>query len=147
MQNYKLLLQKKYSRTPIIRTPIIRNAYYPNTTLTKVFEVCNHFSHCNMSSMKKKGNVLTIETKLEIIKQLEKGVSGDTNHEVLTDEEECDESDIKGPTHAEAFDAFETAMAWCEQNECLSTQLLFLKKMRDLAANKRVTNLKQKKNE
>jgi len=24
-----------YSRTPIIRTPIIRNAYYPNTTLTK----------------------------------------------------------------------------------------------------------------
>ena len=28
-----------------------------------------------------------------------------------------------------------------------STQLLFLKKMRDLAANKRVTNLKQKKNE
>ena len=41
-----------------------------------VFEVCNHFSHCNMSSMKRKRNVLTIESKLEIIKQLEKGVSG-----------------------------------------------------------------------
>ena len=24
-----------YSRTPVIRTPIIRNAYYPNATLTK----------------------------------------------------------------------------------------------------------------
>ena len=72
-------------------------------------------------------------------------VLAETN-EVLTDEEECDESEIKGPTHSEAFDAFETAMAWCEQqNECCSTQLLFLKKMKDLAATKRVTNLKQKK--
>ena len=70
-------------------------------------------------------------------------VLAETNDEVLTDEEECDESQIKGPTHAEAF---ETAIAWCEQqNECCSTQLLFLKKMRDLAATKRVTNLKQKK--
>ena len=75
-------------------------------------------------------------------------VLAETNDEVLTDEEECDESEIKGPTHSEAFDAFETAMAWCEQqNECCSTQLLFLKKMKDLAATKRVTNLKQKKNE
>ena len=73
-------------------------------------------------------------------------VLAETNDEVLTDEEECDESEIKGPTHSEAFDAFETAMAWCEQqNECCSTQLLFLKKMKDLAATKRVTNLKQKK--
>ena len=61
-----------------------------------------------------------------------------------------DESDIyqtsKDPTHTEAFDAFETAMAWCKkQNECCSTQPLFLKRMRDLAATKRVTNLKQKK--
>ena len=59
-------------------------------------------------------------------------VLAETNDEVLTDEEECDESDIKSPTYAEAFDAFETAMAWCEQQkECCSTQLLFLKKMRD----------------
>ena len=28
----------KYSRTPIIRTPIIQNAYYPNTTSKKKLE-------------------------------------------------------------------------------------------------------------
>ena len=73
-------------------------------------------------------------------------VLAETNNEVLTDEEVCDESNIKDPTHAEAFDAFETDVAWCEQqNECCSTQLLFLKKMRNLAATKKVTNLKQKK--
>ena len=56
----------------------------------------------------------------------------ETNHENLTDEEECDESDIKGPTNAEAFNALETAMARCEQqSECCSTQLLLLEKMRD----------------
>ena len=72
-------------------------------------------------------------------------VLAETNDEVLTNEEKCDESEIKGSTHAEAFDAFKTAMEWCEQqNKCCSTQLLFLKKMRDLAATKRVTNLKQK---
>ena len=111
-----------------------------------------------MSSMKKKGNVLTIETKLEIIKQLEKGVSG-SSLAVRYNIGKATVSDIKKQKeailqhaakldswNAEAFDAFETAMAWCEQqNECCSTQLLFLKKMRDLAANKRVTNLKQKK--
>ena len=41
-----------------------------------LFEVCNQFSHSNMSSMKRKRNVLTIETKLEIINQLQKGISG-----------------------------------------------------------------------
>ena len=29
------ILEFRYSRTTTIRTPIIRNAYYPNTTLTK----------------------------------------------------------------------------------------------------------------
>ena len=33
---FKKRLKAYYSRTPIIRTPIIRNAYYPNTTSTKV---------------------------------------------------------------------------------------------------------------
>ena len=40
------------------------------------FEVCYQFSYCSMSSTKRKRNVLTIETKLEVINQLEKGVSG-----------------------------------------------------------------------
>ena len=72
-------------------------------------------------------------------------VIAETNDEIVTDEEECDEIDNKGPKHSKAFDAFETAMAWCErQSKCCSTQLLLLKKLRDLAATKRVTNLKQK---
>ena len=41
---------------------------------------------------------------------------------------------------------FETAITWCErQSECCSAQLLLLKRMGDLAATERVTNLKQKK--
>ena len=73
-------------------------------------------------------------------------VLAETNDEVLTDEEECDESEIKGPTHSEAFDAFETAMAWCEQqNECCSTQLLFLKKNERLGSNQKSDKLKTKK--
>ena len=64
-------------------------------------------------------------------------VIAETNDQIVTDEEKCDEIDNKGPTHSEAFDTFETAMAWCErQSECCSTQLLLLKRMRDLAAKK-----------
>ena len=71
-------------------------------------------------------------------------VIAETNDEVVADEEECDEIDNKGPIRSEAFDAYETAMAWWErQSGCCSAQLL-LKRMRDLAATKRVANLKQK---
>ena len=82
--------------------------------------------------------------------EIVESVFAETNDKVLTNEEECDETEIhhasKDSTHTEAFDAFETAMAWCEkQNEC-SSQQLFLKRMRDLAATRRLTNLKPKKN-
>ncbi|PRD35854.1 UNVERIFIED_CONTAM: hypothetical protein NCL1_10306 [Trichonephila clavipes] len=41
----------------------------------------------------------------------------------------------KGPSNADAFSALETAMEWYEQQSvCCLTQLLLLKRIRDLAA-------------
>ncbi|PSN51225.1 hypothetical protein C0J52_10562 [Blattella germanica] len=52
----------------------------------------------------------------------------------------------KGPSNEEAFHCLETAMKWVEQQEeCDDVQLLCLKRLRDLAAKKRVLSLKQKK--
>ncbi|XP_050065139.1 jerky protein homolog-like [Aphis gossypii] len=58
-----------------------------------------------------------------------------------SDDSSSDESmgTPKGPTSAEAFAAFETGLEWFEkQAECCPTQLLLLKRLRDLAAEKRV---------
>ncbi|GFW07472.1 uncharacterized protein TNCV_3916051 [Trichonephila clavipes] len=44
----------------------------------------------------------------------------------------------KSPSNADVFSALETAMEWFEkQSECCPTQLLLLKRIRDLAAKKR----------
>jgi len=56
------------------------------------------------------------------------------------DDSDSDESvdATKAPSHAEAFSAFETGLEWFErQAECCPTQLLLLKRLRDLAAQKR----------
>ena len=51
--------------------------------------------------------------------------------EIETDEDEDDCDKNKGPSHAEAFVALETAMMWYErQHECCSTQLLLLKRLK-----------------
>lgn len=51
-----------------------------------------------------------------------------------------------GPTHAEAFLALETAMAWCErQSECNIIDVLQIKRMRDIAAKKRLSSMIQKR--
>ncbi|CAI6370921.1 unnamed protein product [Macrosiphum euphorbiae] len=58
-----------------------------------------------------------------------------------SDDSSSDESmsTPKGPTSAEAFAAFETGLEWFEkQAECCTAQLLLLKRLRDLAAEKRV---------
>lgn len=64
------------------------------------------------------------------------------------DEEEdydIDLNDEKCPSHNEAFQCQETAMLWLEQQEeCDGVQLLSLKRLRDLAAKKRVAGQKQK---
>jgi len=52
----------------------------------------------------------------------------------------------KGPTSAEAFVAFETGLKWFEkQAKCCPTQLLIFKRLRDLAAEKRVAAHRQTK--
>ncbi|GFV53833.1 cathepsin K [Trichonephila clavipes] len=54
------------------------------------------------------------------------------------DEENNNNESSKGPSNVVAFSAIETAMEWYEQlSECCPTQLLLLKRIRDLAANKR----------
>lgn len=54
------------------------------------------------------------------------------------------EEDDSGPSHAEAFQALDLAFRWLErQEESESTQLLQLKRIRDLAAMKRKSTLKQ----
>ncbi|GFU11123.1 uncharacterized protein TNCV_2936551 [Trichonephila clavipes] len=56
-----------------------------------------------------------------------------------TDEDE-DNNNVssKGPSNAGTFSTLETAMEWYEQqSECCSTQLLLLKRIRDIAAKKR----------
>ncbi|GFV24731.1 uncharacterized protein TNCV_881991 [Trichonephila clavipes] len=56
-----------------------------------------------------------------------------------TDEDEDNNNDesSKGPSNADAFSALDTAMKWYEQqSECCPTQLLLLKRVRDLAAKK-----------
>ncbi|PSN48413.1 hypothetical protein C0J52_12094, partial [Blattella germanica] len=75
----------------------------------------------------------------------------DPGHQVLTDDEIiasviddqdlCDEDCAeKGPSSEEAFHCLETAMKWVEQQEeCDAVQLLCLKRLRDLAAKKRVS--------
>ena len=60
------------------------------------------------------------------------------------EEDDCEESDI--PSAIEVKDMLDKCLVWYErQEESTSTSLLLLKLIRDLAANKRYTNLKQLK--
>ncbi|GFU21933.1 uncharacterized protein TNCV_3284011 [Trichonephila clavipes] len=56
-----------------------------------------------------------------------------------TDEDEDNNNESnKGPSNADAFSALETAMEWYEQPpECCPTQLLLLKRIKNLATKKR----------
>ncbi|GFX28187.1 uncharacterized protein TNCV_15261 [Trichonephila clavipes] len=61
-------------------------------------------------------------------------------------EENSSNESSKGPSHADAFSALETAIKWYEQpSECCPTQLLPLKRFRDLAAKKRRCTILQRK--
>ncbi|GFX03544.1 uncharacterized protein TNCV_4751291 [Trichonephila clavipes] len=64
-----------------------------------------------------------------------------------TDEDEDNNNESsKGPSNAGAFSALETVMEWHEQqSECCPTQLLLLKRFRDLAAKKRRCTIVQRK--
>ncbi|GFU21932.1 uncharacterized protein TNCV_3284001 [Trichonephila clavipes] len=65
-----------------------------------------------------------------------------------TDEDEDNDSDesSKGPSNAGVFSVSETAMEWYEQqSECCPTQLLLLKRIRDLTAKKRRCTIVKRK--
>ncbi|GFV41205.1 uncharacterized protein TNCV_2979591 [Trichonephila clavipes] len=52
----------------------------------------------------------------------------------------------KGPSNTGAFSALETAMEWYkQQSKCYPTQLLLLKRIRDLAAKRQRSTLVQRK--
>ncbi|GFS52169.1 uncharacterized protein TNCV_1105491 [Trichonephila clavipes] len=64
----------------------------------------------------------------------------------VTDEHEDNNESSKGPSNADALFALETAVEWYEQqSECCPTQLLLLKRIRDLAAKKRKCTMVQRK--
>jgi hypothetical protein len=68
--------------------------------------------------------------------QLEEAASNDNITSVPT----------KIPTHSEALNAFETAIKWLEcQKESDHMNLMYLRKLRDLAAKKRANNIVQLK--
>ncbi|GFW62967.1 protein GVQW3 [Trichonephila clavipes] len=63
-----------------------------------------------------------------------------------TDEDEDNNESSNSPSNADAFSALETAMEWYEQqSECCPTQLLLLKRIRDLAVKKRRCTMVQRK--
>ncbi|GFX73565.1 uncharacterized protein TNCV_2342701 [Trichonephila clavipes] len=64
-----------------------------------------------------------------------------------TDEDEDNNNESsKGPSKDDAFSALEAAMEWYkQQSECCSTQLLLLKRIRDLSAKKRRCTIGQRK--
>ncbi|XP_028147821.1 jerky protein homolog-like [Diabrotica virgifera virgifera] len=90
--------------------------------------------------------------------------SNDSGFQILTDQEiadmlnedetetmesdsddNSDKTEETGPTHSEAFVAAEALMSWLEkQNESSPTQLILLKRIKDLAAKKRTTTAVQK---
>uniref|UniRef100_S4P896 Uncharacterized protein n=1 Tax=Pararge aegeria TaxID=116150 RepID=S4P896_9NEOP len=98
-----------YSRTPIIRTPTIRIADYPNH----------------------KKNEIVVSVREDVEVEVEEELSADVEVDA-------------GPSASEAFAGLETALKWMErQPECDHLQLLTVKRMRDLAARKRLKTAKQ----
>ncbi|GFV97062.1 uncharacterized protein TNCV_3526481 [Trichonephila clavipes] len=69
------------------------------------------------------------------------------DNETDEDEDNNNNESSKGPSNADAFSALETAMEWYEQQSesCWPTQLLLLKRIRDLQAKKRRCTIVQRK--
>ncbi|GFU51902.1 uncharacterized protein TNCV_3734081 [Trichonephila clavipes] len=72
--------------------------------------------------------------------------SNPVDDELDEDEDNNNNESSKGPSNADAFSALETSMEWYEQQpECCPTQLLRLKRIRELAAKKRRCIMVQQK--
>nr|CAD7575962.1 unnamed protein product [Timema californicum] len=58
-----------------------------------------------------------------------------------SDDDEMDAEEAAGPSHSDAYEAIQTAMNWLErQPEGTATQLVLLKRLRDMAAKKSLSN-------
>ena len=70
----------------------------------------------------------------------------DRNSEKQCQDEEVDKTEQpSGPTDIEAFNALEVVIEWIQQQDSVNCiQLLHLKRLRDMAAEKRMSSLKQK---
>ncbi|GFT16580.1 uncharacterized protein TNCV_281891 [Trichonephila clavipes] len=81
----------------------------------------------------------------EIVTSVQKE-SGPVDDETDENEEKNNNESSKGPSKADAFSALETTMEWYEQqSECYPTQLLLLKRIRDLETKKRRCTMVQRK--
>nr|CAD7406263.1 unnamed protein product [Timema poppensis] len=66
------------------------------------------------------------------------------------DDEDIDAEEAAGPSHSDAYEAFQTAMNWLErlrQPEGTATQLVLLKRLRDMAAKKHTSKFNKWKTE
>ncbi|GFX97276.1 hypothetical protein TNCV_1076471 [Trichonephila clavipes] len=70
--------------------------------------------------------------------------SDPVNDETDEDVDNNNESS-KGASNVDAFSALKTAIEWYEQSQCCPTELLLLKRIRDLAAKKRRCTMVQRK--
>ncbi|GFS55108.1 uncharacterized protein TNCV_2441781 [Trichonephila clavipes] len=95
------------------------------------------------SNSKRKRNVLNIQTKLEILNCLAKRDCGASLAQFYNvGKFNNNNESSNGPSNADVFSALETAMEWYEQqSEYCPTQLLLLKRIRDLAAKKRMCTI------
>ncbi|GFT13244.1 uncharacterized protein TNCV_4077011 [Trichonephila clavipes] len=72
--------------------------------------------------------------------------SDPVDDEMDEDEDNNNNESNKGPSNADVFSALETAMEWYEQqSECCPTQLLLLKRIRELAAKTSRCSMVQRK--
>nr|CAD7441900.1 unnamed protein product [Timema bartmani] len=77
----------------------------------------------------------------EIVHQVIEDNDNGSNVRKSADDEKMDAEKAAGPSHSDAYEAFQTAMNWLErQPEGTATQLVLLKRLRDMAAKKRTND-------
>ncbi|GFU91988.1 uncharacterized protein TNCV_192371 [Trichonephila clavipes] len=95
------------------------------------------------SSAKDRGFQMLNDDEIVTSLQEESNAVGDETEE---DEDDNIKESSQGHSNADALSALETTMEWYEQqSECCPSQLLLLKRIRDLAAKKRRYTMIQRK--
>lgn len=108
----------------------------------ELFKALPGFSNCTLENARQWLHIDSSDPADQILSEDEIITSVKDN--IIENEENSDvedgyegSDDINYPTHSEAFNAFDVAMEWCEQQkDCSPEQLLLLKRLKDLAARK-----------